>query len=276
MSTRLAHDVRGERAVPFGRRVELTFGPAGTDERVPAVLLLPDGASMARTVPGALLLHGFTSRKEQMADMVGVTLLQHGIASLAIDLPLHGERITEGNAVEWGGAPGYERRFDRAAMGRNPIALAGAWRTAQREARLALGYLGARPEVDRERLGVVGYSMGSFLGVLVAAEEPRARAMVLAAGGDLPEGTPFAAVIAALADPRRAVKRFDGRPLLMVHGRRDPTVTPAQAQRLFDAAEEPKELRWYEAGHYLPPRAIEEAAGWLRGRLGARARESTG
>ena len=71
----------------------------------------------------------------------------------------------------------------------------------------------------------------------------------------------------ALADPLRAVKRFDGRPLLMVHGRRDPTVTPAQAQRLFDAAQEPKELRWYDAGHYLPARAIDEAVGWLLERL---------
>jgi fermentation-respiration switch protein FrsA (DUF1100 family) len=267
MAVRLAHEVRGERAVAGGRRVELSFGPERGGERVPAVLLLPTAAARDAAAPGAVLLHGFTSRKEQMADTVGATLLRHGIASLAIDLPLHGERITEGNAVEWGGAPGMERRFDRAAMGRNPLALAGAWRAAQREASLALGYLGARPEVDRERLAVVGYSMGSFLGVQVAATEPRVRALVLAAGGDLPSGTPFTAVVRALADPLRAVKRFDGRPLLMVHGRRDPTVTPAQAQRLFDAAQEPKELRWYEAGHYLPTQALDDAAEWLLARL---------
>jgi putative ABC transport system permease protein len=52
---------------------------------------------------------------------------------------------------------------------RNPIALVSAWRLAQDEARLALGYLGARAEVDAARLAIVGYSMGSFLGVLVAA-----------------------------------------------------------------------------------------------------------
>ncbi|MGZ8376408.1 MAG: alpha/beta hydrolase [Gemmatirosa sp.] len=265
MSQRLTHELRGERTVRAGRRIDLTFGREGDDERVPAVLMLPDGAARDRPVPGAVLLHGFSSRKEQMADMVGVALLAHGVASLAIDLPLHGERIAEGQGSAWGGGA-TARAVDRSAFG-NPLALAGSWRTAQREASLALGYLGARPEVDRERLAMVGYSMGSFLGVLVAASEPRVRALVLAAGGDLPDGTPFARVVRALADPLRAVKRFDGRPLLMVHGRGDTTVTAAQAQRLFDAAQEPKELRWYDAGHYLPPRAIDDAAEWLVARL---------
>jgi fermentation-respiration switch protein FrsA (DUF1100 family) len=53
----------------------------------------------------------------------------------------------------------------------------------------------------------------------------------------------------------------------MVHGRNDRTVTPAQAQRLFDAAAEPKELRWWPSGHLLPPDAIGYAAEWLARRL---------
>lgn len=272
MPTRLTHAIRDERPVPGGRRIDLTFGPERAEERVPAVLLLPEPTG--HPAPGAVLLHGFTSRKEQMAEMVGVGLLRQGVASLAIDLPLHGERITEGQGAAWGGGM-WERAVDRSAFG-NPLALAGAWRGAQREARHALGYLGARAEVDRERLAVVGYSMGSFLGVQVAADERAVRALVLAAGGDLPEGTPFARLVRTLADPLRAVRRFDGKPLLMVHGRRDPTVTAAQAQRLFDAAMEPKELRWYDAGHYLPPEAIDDAARWLVARLGGGAARAAG
>ena len=251
MPTRIAQTVRAERALPGGRRIELEFGAERSAERVPAILLLPADADRDRPAPGALLLHGYTSHKEQMAESVGRVLLRHGIASLAIDLPLHGERR--------GG-------MDMQAM-RNPMALASAWRLAQDEARLALGYLGARSEVSAERLALVGYSMGSFLGVLVASKEPRVRAVVLAAGGDLPSGTPFERLVRAVADPLRAVRRLDGRPLLMVHGRRDRTVTPDQAQRLFDAAEEPKELRWWDAAHYLPPQAIDDAAAWLAPRL---------
>jgi uncharacterized protein len=250
VTTRIAHTVRAERALPGGgRRITLDFGAEGRAERVPAILLLPaaDGP-----VPGALLLHGYSSHKEQMADSVGRVLLRHGIATLAIDLPLHGER---------------RGSMDTQAM-RNPIALMSAWRLAQDEARLALGYLGARREIDVARLAIVGYSMGSFLGVLVTAREKRVRALVLAAGGDLPDGTPFERLVRAAADPLRAVRGLDGRPLLMVHGRRDRTVTPAQAQRLFDAAGEPKTLRWWDAGHYLPDAAIDDAAAWLEARLG--------
>ena len=263
MSTKVHHAQRDERIVPDGRRVTLTIWTDG-GEQVPAVLHLPPAGVPPAGVPpagvppapAALLLHGYTSRKEQMADGVGRVLLRHGIASLAIDLPLHGERSGS---------------LDAAAL-RSPIELARVWSRAQDDARLALGYLSARPEVDRERLALVGYSMGSFLGVLVAAKAAHVRAVVLAAGGDLPDGTPFARLVRTVADPIRAVRALAGRPLLMVHGRTDRTVTAAQAQRLFDAAGEPKELRWWDAGHYLPTAAIDEAAVWLGDRLGAGAR----
>ena len=246
---RLTQRIRDEKALPDGRRLTLEFGPEGTDERIPALLSLPAAASRDAPAPAVLLLHGYSSHKEQMAGSIGRVLLRHGIGSLAIDLPLHGERR--------GG-------MDMAAM-RNPIALASAWRTAQTDARLALGYLGARPEVDAGCLAIVGYSMGSFLGVLVAADERKVRALVLAAGGDLPTGTPFERLVRTLADPLRAIRRYAGRPLLMVHGRRDRTVTPEQAERLFAAAGEPKTLRWWAAGHYLPDAAIDDAGEWLRG-----------
>ncbi|GJG86980.1 hypothetical protein tb265_21610 [Gemmatimonadetes bacterium T265] len=251
MPTRLTHDLLDEHPLPGGgRRIALRFGRDGDDERVPGLLLFPEGAGAARPAPGAVLLHGYSSRKEDMAELVGRGLLRHGIASLAIDLPLHGERRGD---------------VDFRSV-RNPLALTGAWRRALADGKLALGYLGARPEIDAGRLAITGYSMGSFLGVQVAADSPAVRALVLAAGGDLPAGTPFDRLIRAVADPLKAVRRF-ARPLLMVHGRRDGTVRPEQAQRLFDAAGEPKELRWYDAGHYLPASVIDDAATWLAARL---------
>jgi hypothetical protein len=263
MPRSLTHTIESESTVAHGRRVALTFGHANTAARIPGVLLLPDGIAQA---PAAVLLHGFSSRKEQMADTMGVALLAQGIASLAIDLPLHGARISADGATSWGIVGGYERAFDASAMGR-PLALASAWRTGLADARLAIGYLGARREVDRMRLGIVGYSMGSFLGVQVAADTPSVRAVALAAGGDLPERLPYAAAIRLISNPLRAVRRLDGRALLMVHGRRDVTVRPDQAQRLFDAASDPKALWWYEAGHLLPPHALDDAARWLSTQL---------
>jgi len=53
----------------------------------------------------------------------------------------------------------------------------------------------------------------------------------------------------------------------MVNGRYDRTITPAQAERLFEAACEPKEIHWYQGGHWPPPSEIEFAAEWLSARL---------
>jgi uncharacterized protein len=111
---------------------------------------------------------------------------------------------------------------------------------------------------------------------MIAAAEPAVRAVVLAAGGDLPRGTPLAAVARTVVDPVRAVRRLGGRPLLMVHGRGDRTVKPDQAERLFAAAGEPKELRWWSSGHILPPAAIDDAAAWLAARLGQDRRSAAG
>ena len=253
---RIRQTVRERDAIPGGSRLslELRADELG-DAALPAILLLPDAAP---TVPAALLLHGYTSHKEMMSDSIGRALMDVGIASLAVDLPMHGERIAAG----------------RRSM--QPLEMMRNWKLALAECGIGLRYLAARSEIDRERLSIVGYSLGSFLGVTVAARDRSVRAVVLAAGGDLPDDMPFGSMVRAVVDPVGAVQRLDGTPLLMVHGRRDRTVTPGQARRLFDAAREPKEIRWWDAGHRLPAAAIGEAAGWLAGQLGALGRRRTG
>jgi hypothetical protein len=67
------------------------------DAVVPAVLLLPP--DIERKVPAALLLHGYSSRKERMADTIGRALAGRGVAALAIDLPLHGAPVTRSRRV---------------------------------------------------------------------------------------------------------------------------------------------------------------------------------
>ena len=238
--------VGAARDVPSGVRydVELVDGV----ERVPAILIVPHASE---PVPGALLLHGFGSRKELMADTIGEALVAQEVAVLAVDLPLHGARL---------GSPA-----DLKAA--NPSRLLGTWRTAVREARIALDYLAGHESIDGERLSIVGYSLGSFLANIVAADAPNVRAVVLAASGDLPEGLPFESLLRGVVDPLRATRRVAGRPLLMINGRFDRTVTPSQAERLFAAAHEPKQMRWYGGGHWPPTREIDAAAEWLAERL---------
>jgi len=236
--------IRSETEIPGGRRITLYLESNG--DRIPGILLLPT----ARSAPAALLLHGFMLDKERMASHVGAELLARGVASLAIDLPLHGERFRAIGSV------------------RTPFEAIRLWNAALDQSALALRYLGERAELDSGRLALVGYSLGAFLGLKVATREPSVRAVLLAAAGDLPDYIPFATIARSIIDPLKLVARLAGRPLLMVHGRADHTILPAQAERLFQAARQPKEIRWWDSGHVLPPVAIADAADWLAARMG--------
>ena len=43
-----------------------------------------------------------------------------------------------------------------------------------------------------------------------------------------------------------------------------------ESQRFFEAASEPKEIRWYDAGHFLNDQAHQDRIAWLGERLGLR------
>ena len=52
-------------------------------------------------------------------------------------------------------------------------------------------------------------------------------------------------------------------PLLFLSGRRDQRVPPGDAMRYERAAPQPKEIRWYDSGHFLPSQAWCDAAHFL-------------
>jgi len=242
MSENVQHSVRSEVPIPGGRKLLLDLRSNG--ERIPAVLLLPHSE---RLMPASLLLHGLSLDKERMAGMAGPALMSRGIVSMALDLPLHGER---------GGGK-------QPTPSANPFEMMRRWRAALDESALALRYLAARPDIDHSRISLMGYSLGAFIGLKVATGNPQVRSLVLAAGGDLPDYTPFISIVRAMADPLKMVRNLRGRPLLMVHGKHDRAVTPLQAERLFNAAPEPKKIQWWDCGHILPPQAIDDAASWI-------------
>ncbi len=211
--------------------------------RVESLLLRPE--TDAR-VPGVLLLHGYSSSKEVLSNTMGVSLALRGIASLSFDLPLHGSRD--------------EDMFEEART--NPFGLLQHWKSALVEAKDAIAWLAAHEAIDPLRIGIAGYSLGSYIALQTAAAEKRIKCAVVAAGGDLP-ATPWTSMVRMVTDPLSAVKKLKGRPLLMLHGINDRTIRRDQAQSLYDAASEPKELKWYKAGHVLPPASADDAAGWL-------------
>ena len=184
---------------------------------------------------------------------MGRALAARGIASLAIDLPLHGTRddamVTEART--------------------NPLGLLKHWQTALAEAGAALGWLASNDAVDPHCIAIAGYSLGSYVALQTAVADRRVKCVIVAAGGDLPV-TPWTRMLRMVSDPLASARSLKGRPLLMLHGVNDRTIRREQAQRLYDAASEPKELRWYEAGHVLPAASADDAATWLVKQFGTR------
>jgi predicted esterase len=224
--------------------------------RVPSIMLLPERST---PVPAALLLHGYSSSKERLSDTMGRALAARGIASLAIDLPLHGTRddamITEART--------------------NPLGLLQHWKKALAEAEHAITWLTRHEAIDPQRIAVAGYSLGSYIALQTAVADKRIASVIVAAGGDLP-ATPWTRIMRMVSNPLASAKSLRGRPLLMLHGTHDRTIQREQAQRLYDAASQPKEIRWYEAGHVLPPAAGEYAAAWLVRQFGLETRSMEG
>ena len=114
------------------------------------------------------------------------------------------------------------------------------------DARAALKYLTQRPEVTSDKIVYFGRSLGAAVAVNLASVEPPLGLVLV---------SPFSSVedMAKLGYPFLPVGwltrgRFDSvktialvnRPVLIVHGALDDTVPPAQAEKLFHAANEPK------------------------------------
>lgn len=137
------------------------------------------------------------------------------------------------------------------------------------DCRRAAAWLASRPEVDADRLGIVGTSLGSFVGGVAAAAEPRFKNVALLLGGgglvdafyDHPKAAPFRTVLQLLVgskdrlrklidpvDPLTYAEQLKKKRLLLIGASRDDVVPPAALDRLWQATGQPKIL-WFDATH---------------------------
>ncbi|HEX8830415.1 MAG TPA: prolyl oligopeptidase family serine peptidase [Longimicrobium sp.] len=230
---------------------------------VPGILVAPVGRPGSR--PGMVILHpsgvpakGMTPYAQQLA--------QHGAVVIAIDAPY----------FRRGGAHLQFTSRDRAEQ----IQLI-------KDLQRAVDVLLARGDVDPARIGFEGYSYGGIIGAQFVGVERRLKAAVLAAahGGQV-TGATTAANATFLAnqlscatrnawfrnmapiEPIRFIPNASPTALLFQIGRNDTAVLPADAQALYAAASNPKELILYDTGHGLNAQALVDRHNWLHQQLG--------
>ena len=135
-----------------------------------------------------------------------------------------------------------------------------------------IDYVAARPDVDRDKIGALGVSLGGSVTILAAARDPRIKAVVDDCGFADASGVvdtaftyflglpafPFAPVTVKIAEwrtgqrisrvrPVDVIGRISPRPIFIIHGLADPAIPPVHSERNFAAAGEPKQV-WYVPG----------------------------
>ena len=125
-----------------------------------------------------------------------------------------------------------------------------------------MGAIAHSAGIDARRVAYAGLSLGSIVGATWCGVDPRPRAAALALGGGGFGG--------GLVDPCHRVGRFAPRPILFVNASRDETISRSSTEALYEAAGEPKEIQWFDAGHQdLPGRAFKAMWQFLRRHLRA-------
>ena len=252
-----------ERTVACFRRGAGLLSPPAESVRVPyagttlaAYLRVPPGRP-----PVVIMIPGLDSVKEEL-QATAEYLLSRGLAVLAIDGPGQGEAEYE-LRIE----PAYERVTTAVA-----------------------DYLKGRDDIDPDRLGVFGVSLGGYYAARSAAYEPRVRATVALAGPYrwdldwdlLPEQTRTSfqhrsgAGSPAQARERAAALTLEDAaaritaPLLVAAGGRDRLVPPYHAERLAREAPGAELMMYPDGSHGLTNHASESRAAmadWLAARL---------
>jgi dienelactone hydrolase len=243
---------------------------------VPADYYVPRNLKPGVKYPAVICLH-ILDGNEPLTELVCSVLASRGIPALSFKLPYYGPRGLPGNGPT--------------ALAENPKLFLGAIRQSGEDVRRTVDLLASRSEINPERIGITGISLGGITAATAAGAEPRLhRAVLLLAGGDLlkiihhsRETRSLSAMINKLSpqereevektllevDPLGRAKglrdrALDGR-VLMLNAAEDEVVPRECTEKLAAALGIEDKVVWFEGlGHYTAmaelPRALRMTA----------------
>ncbi|OPZ08561.1 MAG: Alpha/beta hydrolase family protein [candidate division BRC1 bacterium ADurb.BinA292] len=172
-----AHEV-DRHADPDFERIHLMIDADSDGGRIPAYLFLPLPAAQA-PLPAVIVLHQTVAQGKEEPAGVNMSydlnfaedLARRGLITIAYDAPGFGERIPPGTDPYHNSHEFFRRHPDWSVLGRMN------WDFSR-----IVDFLQTRPEVDPERIAVIGHSHGAYGGVMGAVFDPRVCAVVASCG----------------------------------------------------------------------------------------------
>lgn len=204
----------------------------------------------------AVIVLDITAGDQNLSRIIATHLANKGVAAMFVQMAYYGPRRP----------PGSSLRLLSPDVPQTLVAI----RQTVLDLRRASAWLENRPEIDPSKLGILGTSLGSFIGTLTAEMEPRlGRVAVLLGGGGLvdafyddPRGASLrklyeslggskerAREIIAPVDPLTYAANIKDRSVLILAARRDDIVPPRCAEALWEATGKQK-IIWYNCTHY--------------------------
>ncbi len=214
--------------------------------------------------PCVLQMHGMTVSKNDFwveeyhhGELVTEDLLSAGFAVLALDMPYHGDRL-------------YENDFEstRITLLRKGLGYRIRDMVIQStiEYRRVIDYLETRHDIDANRIGAIGYSLGSVVTFNLTGVDDRIKASVICSPAIIKPRSffPPAEHLSGFA-PQTFIKAVGKRPIMILAAKNDDfNCTVEEAEQLFELLDsENKKLIFYDSGHKLPPEHTPVATNWL-------------
>ncbi len=227
------------------------------DAEVTGLLALPENGKAP--FPTIILMHGLGDRKTvDYIEAGNQYLLDAGYAVLRLDISNHGDRLKYDYNFDL--TTGY-RYWSRDIISQTVFDL-----------RRAVDFIQTRDELDQDRIGYFGISLGGIIGTIFCSVENRIKVPVIVlAGGNLnlmfksralsSETKSYLSII----DPINFVKMISPRPLLMINAENDEVIPPFTSKLLYKKAKNPKEIIWYPTKHRSLPidKAYPDGIRWF-------------
>ena len=206
--------------------------------------------------PTVIVLHGGVPRGKDATGPASLQMVRAGLNVLAIDMLYFGERKTELMTL-FTEQEKHEKLYNQQALMLSWVAQ--TVKDVGRSFDLLVQVRGADPR----RIGLVGFSRGGQVGIIVAAAEKRLAAALLTITGHFDR---FETGHRAAACPANYIGRIAPRPLYVINGDFDSDYDKqTSVLPLHKHARKPFTSVWVPTGHQAPaPDVMAPALDWMR------------